>query len=48
MTPAQQASLKELQDYERRVAVKNFQLQEDVIEPVADKIEREMFARRSQ
>jgi hypothetical protein len=48
MTPAQRAALKELQDYERRVAVKNFQLTEDVIDPVADKIEREMFARRSQ
>jgi hypothetical protein len=48
MTPAQRAGLKELQDYERRVAVKNFQLQEDVVDPVAEKIEREMFARRSQ
>jgi hypothetical protein len=48
MTPAQQAALKELQDYERRVAVKNFQLSEDVIDPVAEKIEREMFARKSQ
>lgn len=48
MTPAQRAALKELQDYERRVAMKNFQLQEDVIDPVAEKIEREMFARKSQ
>ena len=48
MTPAQQAALKELQDYERRVAVKNFQLQDELIDPVADKIEREMFARKSQ
>jgi hypothetical protein len=48
MTPAQLAALRELQNYERRVAVKNFQLQEDVIDPVADKIEREMFARKSQ
>ena len=48
MTPAQLAGLKELQNYERRVAVKNFQLQEDIIDPVAEKIEREMFARRSQ
>lgn len=48
LTPAQRAALKELQNYERRVAVKNFQLQEDVIDPVAEKIEREMFARKSQ
>lgn len=48
MTPAQRAALTELQDYERRVAVKNFQLQEDLVDPVADRIEREMFARRSQ
>jgi len=48
MTPAQRAGLKELQDYERRVAVKNFQLSEDIIDPVAEKIEREMFARKSQ
>jgi hypothetical protein len=48
MTPAQRAGLKELQDYERRVATKNFQLQEDVIDPVEEKIEREMFARKPQ
>ena len=48
MTPAQQAALKELQDYERRVAAKSFQLTEDVIDPVEEKIEREMFARKSQ
>ena len=48
MTPAQTTALKELQDYERRVAAKNFQLQDEVIDPVAEKIEREMFARRSQ
>ena len=48
MTPSQLAALKELQAYELRVAVKDFQLQEDVIDPVADKIERELFARRSQ
>ncbi len=48
MTPAQQAALKELQDYERRAATKNFQLQDELIDPVAEKIEREMFARKSQ
>lgn len=48
MTPAQKAGLKELQDFERRVAAKNMQLQEDVVDPVVDKIEQEMFARKSQ
>jgi len=48
MTPAQQAGLKELQNYERRVATKNFQVKEDVIDPVEEKIEREMFARKPQ
>jgi hypothetical protein len=48
MTPAQKAGLKELQDYERRVAAKNLQLQEDVVDPVIDKIEQEMFARKPQ
>ncbi len=48
MTPSQAAALKQLQDYERRVAAKNFQLQEDLIDPVADKIQEEMFARKPQ
>lgn len=48
MTPDQAAGLKELQDYERRVAVMDFRLQEQLIDPVGEKIEREMFARRSQ
>jgi len=48
MTPAQQTALKELQDYERRVTTKSFELQEEVIDPVEEKIEREMFARKSQ
>jgi hypothetical protein len=48
MTPAQRAALKELQDYERRTAVKSVQLEEDLIDPVHDKIEREMFARQSE
>jgi hypothetical protein len=45
MSPEQQAALKKLQDYERRFAVKNFELQEEIFEPVEAKIEKELFAR---
>ena len=45
MSPEQRAALKTLQDYERRVAAKNFKLQEEVIDPVEAKIEKELFAR---
>jgi len=48
MTPAQRVGLKALQDYERRVSVKNFELQEDVIDPVKERIEQELFSRKSQ
>ncbi len=48
MTPSQLAALKELQSYELRVAVKDFQLQDEIIDPVEEKIERELFARKSQ
>lgn len=46
LTPARLAALKELQDYERKVAVVNFELEERLIEPVERKIQAEMFARR--
>lgn len=46
MSPSQQAALKELQDYERRVAVFNFKMQQEVIEPVEERILEEMFARK--
>lgn len=45
MSPNQMAALKELQDYERRVAVVNFELAEEIFDPVEEKIEQEMFAR---
>ncbi len=45
MSPEQRAALKKLQDYERRVAAKNFELQEEVVDPVQAKIEKELFAR---
>ncbi len=46
MSPEQRAALKKLLDYERRVAAKTFQLQEEVFDPVEAKIEKEMFARK--
>jgi hypothetical protein len=45
MLPEQLAALKKLQDYERRVATKSFELQERIFEPVEEQIEKEMFAR---
>ncbi len=45
MPPEQRAALKKLQDYERRVAAKNFKLQEEIFDPVEEKIEKELFAR---
>jgi hypothetical protein len=46
MSPEQRAALKELQDYERRVAAKNMKMVKEVIEPVEEKILEEMFARK--
>jgi hypothetical protein len=45
LSAEQQEALKKLQEYERRVAVIDFQLMEDVFDPVEEKIEKEMFAR---
>lgn len=45
MSPEQARSLKELQEYERRVALKSFELQEEYFEPVEEEIEQELFAR---
>lgn len=45
MSPEQLAALEKLQDYEREVAVANFELAEKYFDPVEELIEREMFAR---
>jgi hypothetical protein len=45
MTPEQQAALKKLHEYEKRVAVISFELQEEIFEPVEEQIEKEMYAR---
>jgi len=46
MSPDQRANLKKLQDYERRVAEKSFKLHEEVLGPVEEKIQQELFARK--
>ena len=43
--PDRLAALRELQDYERRVAVINFELAEEIFDPVEERIQKEMFAR---
>ena len=48
MTPAQKAELKKLQDLERRVAFKTYQLQETIMTPVEEKIQQELFPRKVQ
>lgn len=46
MSPDQLTALKELQNYERRVAAKNYQMAQEVFDPVEEKIEEEMFSRK--
>jgi hypothetical protein len=48
MTPEQRTELKKLQDYERRVAAKTFKLQEELLAPVEERIQQELFARKVQ
>jgi hypothetical protein len=44
LSPEQLKGLKELQDFERRVTKKNFELRENLFDPVEEKIKKEMFA----
>jgi hypothetical protein len=44
LSPEQQAALKTLQQYERRVAVVDFKLAEEIFDPVEEQIEKEMYA----
>jgi hypothetical protein len=48
MTAEQRAALKRLQDFEIAVAARSHQLQEDVLKPVEERIQQEMFTRRVQ
>lgn len=45
MSSEQRIALKKLQNYELRVAKKNFELAERLFDPIEEKIEREMYAR---
>lgn len=46
MSPDQKAALRKLQDYERAVAPKSFKLQEEVLAPVEERIQKELFTRK--
>jgi len=46
LSSEQLAALEELQNYERRLAAKTLELEEKIVEPVEDRVEKELFARR--
>jgi hypothetical protein len=46
MSPDQKAALRKLQDFERTVAVKSFKMQEEVLDPVEERIQKELFSRK--
>jgi hypothetical protein len=48
MSQDQKAALRKLQDYERLVAAKSFKMQEEVLAPVEEKIQEELFSRKVQ
>jgi len=48
MSLEQRNELKKLQDYERRVAARTYKLQEDVLTPVEERIQQELFSRKVQ
>ena len=48
MSAEQRAALKKLQEYELAVARKTFQLQEEVLTPVEERIQQELFSRKVQ
>lgn len=46
LSPEQQAGLKKLQEYERKVAKANLKWQEEIFDPVEEKIEKEIYSRK--
>jgi hypothetical protein len=48
LSPEQSAALKKLQNLERKVAVINLRLQEEIFDPVEERIEKELFSRKVQ
>ncbi|MGQ0687109.1 hypothetical protein [Bradyrhizobium sp.] len=48
MSKDQKAALRKLQDYERSVAAKSFKMSEEVLKPVEERIQEELFSRKVQ
>ncbi|MEY9159266.1 hypothetical protein [Bradyrhizobium japonicum] len=48
MSADQKAALRKLQDFERSVAAKAFKMSEEVLKPVEERIQEEMFSRKVQ
>src|SRR5467141_3194876 len=48
MSADQKAALRKLQDFERLVAARSFKMSEDVLKPVEEKIQEELFSRKVQ
>jgi hypothetical protein len=48
MSPDQKAALRKLQDLERAVSVKSHKMQEEVLAPVEERIQQELFSRKVQ
>jgi hypothetical protein len=48
MSSDQKAALRKLQDFERVVAAKSFKMQEEVLDPVEERIQKELFSRKVQ
>ncbi|MFK4500037.1 hypothetical protein ABIF86_004328 [Bradyrhizobium japonicum] len=48
MSTDQKAAMRKLQDFERGVAVKSFKMSEEVLKPVEERIQEEMFSRKVQ
>ena len=48
MSPDQKAALRKLQDFERSVAAKSHKLHEDLLTPVEERIQEELFSRKVQ
>jgi len=48
MSQDQKAALRKLQDLERGVAVKSFKMSEEVLKPVEERIQEELFSRKVQ
>ena len=48
MSADQKAALRKLQDFERLVAAKGFKMSEDMLKPIEEKIQEELFSRKVQ